>query len=175
MKIRNSRLSALVAAAACVLGSGAGMAQSDVEQRAANIKIYALGEINVDRYEVVGRPLTDTWRSAFWLPTHPTREQAVAALQTDAARRGAPTAFSTSTASTRVDGNGRRTRSLRSSATGRRSASGPPGASQPRTGATIATSASSRAANQAAGASSTASVVSPSLTIRFRYASYSGS
>jgi hypothetical protein len=89
MKIRNSRLSALVAAAACMLGSGAGMAQSDVEQRAANIKIYALGEINGDRYDVVGRPLTDTWRSAFWLPTHPTREQAVAALQTDAAARGA--------------------------------------------------------------------------------------
>jgi hypothetical protein len=89
MKIRSSGLTVLVAAAACVLGACAGIAQSDVDPRAANIKIYALGEINGDRYEVVGRPLTDTWRSAFWLPTYPTREQAVAALQTDAAARGA--------------------------------------------------------------------------------------
>jgi hypothetical protein len=89
MKICSSGLTVLVAAAACVLGACASITQSDVDPRAGDIKIYALGEINGDRYEVVGRPLTDTWRSAFWLPTHPTREQAVAALQTDAAARGA--------------------------------------------------------------------------------------
>ena len=89
MRIRSSELTVLVAAAACVLGACAGMAQSDVDPRAGDIRIYALGEIDLDRYEVVGRPSADTWRSAFWLPTYPTREQAVAALQTAAARRGA--------------------------------------------------------------------------------------
>jgi hypothetical protein len=89
MKIRSSGLAVLVAAAACVLGACAGIGQGDVDPRAGDIKIYALGEINGDRYEVVGRPSADTWRSAFWLPTYPTREQAVAALQTEAARRGA--------------------------------------------------------------------------------------
>jgi len=89
MNICSSRLSALVAGAACVLCAGAGIAQSDVEQRAADLKIYALGEISSSRYEVVGRPWVDSWRSAFWVPTFASQEQAIAALQTEAARRGA--------------------------------------------------------------------------------------
>jgi hypothetical protein len=89
MNIRGSRLSALVAGAAYALCAGAGIAQSDVERRAADLKIYAPGEISIGRYEVVGRPWVDSWRSAFWLPTFPSQEQAIAALQTEAARRGA--------------------------------------------------------------------------------------
>jgi len=89
MKIRSSRLSALVAGSAYVLCAGACIAQSDVEQRAPQLRIYAYGEINVSRYDVVGRPWVDSWRSAFWVPTFPSQEQAIAALQTEAARRGA--------------------------------------------------------------------------------------
>jgi hypothetical protein len=89
MKLRSSRLAALVAGSACVLCTGAGSAQSDVEQRASQLKIYALGEISMSRYEVVGRPWVDSWRSAFWVPTFASQEQAIAALQTEAARRGA--------------------------------------------------------------------------------------
>ena len=89
MKIRSSRLSALVAGLACLLSAGAGIAQGDVEQRARELKIYAFGEISMNRYEVVGRPWVDSWRSAFWVPTFPSQEQAIAALQTEAARRGA--------------------------------------------------------------------------------------
>jgi hypothetical protein len=89
MKIRGSRLSAIVAGSVCVLCTGAGIAQSDVEQRAPQLKIYAFGEINMGRYEVVGRPWVDAWRSAVWVPTFPSEEQAIAALQTEAAHRGA--------------------------------------------------------------------------------------
>ena len=89
MNICSSRLSALVAGAAYVLWAGAGIAQSDVEQRAADVKIYDLGEISSSRYDVVGRPWVDSWRSAFWVPTFPSQEQAIVALQTEAARRGA--------------------------------------------------------------------------------------
>ena len=89
MNICSSRLSALVAGAAYVLFAGAGIAQSDVEQRAADVKIYTLGEISSSRYDVVGRPWVDSWRSAFWVPTFPSQEQAIVALQTEAARRGA--------------------------------------------------------------------------------------
>jgi len=89
MKIRSSRLSALVAGAVYALCTGAGIAQGDVEQRAPQLTIYAFGEINMSRYEIVGRPWVDSWRSAFWVPTFPSEEQAVAALQTEAARRGA--------------------------------------------------------------------------------------
>ena len=89
MKLRRSRLAALVATSACVLCTGAAIAQSDVEQRASRLKFYALGEISMSRYEVVGRPWVDSWRSAFWMPTFPSQEQAIAALQTEAASRGA--------------------------------------------------------------------------------------
>src|SRR4249919_2825476 len=89
MKIRDSVVSAFVAGAVFALAGATGNAQSGGEQRASELKIYTPGEINVSRYEVVGRPWVDSWRSAFWLPTFPSREQAIAALQTEAARRGA--------------------------------------------------------------------------------------
>ena len=89
MKIRRSRLAALVAGSVCALCAGIGIAQGDVELRASRLKLYTLGEIAADRYEVVGRPWGDSWRSAFWVPTFPNEEQAIAALQIEAARRGA--------------------------------------------------------------------------------------
>jgi hypothetical protein len=89
MKIGSSRLSALVAPAVYALCAGTGIAQSDVEQRTPQVRIYASAEINVSRYEVVGRPCVDSWRSSLWVPTYPSRELAIAALQTEAARRGA--------------------------------------------------------------------------------------
>ena len=89
MKIRSARVFALVGGTVCVLSVGAGIAQSDVEQRARELKIYASGEINMSRYEVVGRPWVDSWRSAFWLPTFPSQQEAISALRTEAASRGA--------------------------------------------------------------------------------------
>lgn len=90
MNIRRSRVSALVAVAVYLLSAGASIAQSDVEKRAPEVKmIYELGGPNTSQYEVVSRPWVDSWRSAFWVPTYPSEEQVVAALQTEAARRGA--------------------------------------------------------------------------------------
>ena len=89
MKIRSPRLSAIVAGSLCVLCAGAGIAQSDVEQRAPQLRIYTFGEIDMSRYDVVGRLWGDSWRSAFRVPTFPSQEQAIAALQAEAARRGA--------------------------------------------------------------------------------------
>ena len=86
MKIRRPRLCAIVAGSLC---AGAGIAQGDVEPSAPQLRIYAFGEIDMGRYEVVGRLWGDSWRSAFWVPTFPSREQAIAALQAEAARRGA--------------------------------------------------------------------------------------
>jgi hypothetical protein len=42
-----------------------------------------------DRYEVVTRLWVDSWRSAFQVPTHPERADAVAALKAEAVQRGA--------------------------------------------------------------------------------------
>ena len=89
MKIRSPRLCALVAASIYVLCAGIGIAQDDVERRASELKLYTFGEINPTGYEVVGRPWIDSWRSAYRAPTFPSREQAIAALRTEAVRRGA--------------------------------------------------------------------------------------
>jgi hypothetical protein len=89
MKIRSLRLCALVAASIGVLDAGLGIAQDDIEQRAAQLKIYTFGEVNMSGYEVVGRPWVDSWRSAFSVPTFASQEQAIAALRTEAVRRGA--------------------------------------------------------------------------------------
>jgi hypothetical protein len=89
MNVRCSLVSALVAGAVCVLAAGAGNAQGGVEVRSGDIKVYPTGELSVSRYEVVGRPWIDSWRTAFWLPTFPSAEQATDALKTEAASRGA--------------------------------------------------------------------------------------
>jgi len=89
MKLRSPRLTAIAAGSAWMLCAGAGIAQGDVEQRAGEVKVYRFGETTTRVYEIVGRPWVDSWRSAFWVPRFPTQELAVAALQTEAARRGA--------------------------------------------------------------------------------------
>jgi len=87
MKIRGSKLSAIFAGALCALCAGAGVAQSDAAS--TQLKVYTFGDLTTSQYEVVGRQWGDVWRSAFWLPTFATREQALAALHTEAARTGA--------------------------------------------------------------------------------------
>jgi hypothetical protein len=89
MKIGNSSLCAVVAGATCALCGGIAIAQDGAGQHARDVKLYTFGELNTSQYEIVGRPWVDSWRSAFWVPTFPTREQAIAALQTEASARGA--------------------------------------------------------------------------------------
>jgi hypothetical protein len=88
MKKHGFRSSAIVGMA-CALVAGAAVGQGDAGERAAQLKTYNFGELGMDRYEIVGRPWVDSWRAAFWMPTFPTQEQALAALRTEAASRGA--------------------------------------------------------------------------------------
>ncbi len=53
--------------------------------------MYSLGDPNAPRYDVVSRLWGDA--SGWWLPTHPTQEQAIVALQAEAAKRGADALF----------------------------------------------------------------------------------
>jgi hypothetical protein len=89
MRIRNAWLSATVAGSAYVLCACAGVGQSDGERSAPQLRIYTFGEISMSRYDVVGRLPVDSWRTAFRLPTFPSEGQAIAALQTEAAKLGA--------------------------------------------------------------------------------------
>lgn len=89
MKTPGPRLSAIFAVSLCALCAGAALGQSNVEQRAPQLRTYTVGEIDGTPYEVVGRLWVDSWHSAWWLRTFPTQAEAVAALHTEAARRGA--------------------------------------------------------------------------------------
>jgi hypothetical protein len=52
---------------------------------AAPVRVFDAGELTPDRYTVVERIWTGTWRTLFWIPVHDDAGAAVAAL-TDKAR-----------------------------------------------------------------------------------------
>lgn len=88
MKFPNPRSTTLFALAVCAL-TGCATVPPDVAKRAPDIRIYDNGQLPIDRYDVVRRIWVDSWRTAFGAPTFPTRDDAVAALQTEAALAGA--------------------------------------------------------------------------------------
>ncbi len=88
MKVRTSFATTLIVLAIGAI-SGCASVPPDVAKRAPEIKIYDTGQLPVYRYDVVRRIWVDSWRTAFGAPTYPTRDDAVAALQTEAAVAGA--------------------------------------------------------------------------------------
>jgi uncharacterized protein YbjQ (UPF0145 family) len=55
-----------------------------------------MGPFVGQQYNVVGRLWGDSRRSAFWIPTYPTKEEAIASVQTEAARLNADAVVSVS-------------------------------------------------------------------------------
>ena len=53
------------------------------------VRIYDTGELTLDRYTVVERLWTGTWRASFWVPTYDDPSSAIAALTSKAADLGA--------------------------------------------------------------------------------------
>jgi hypothetical protein len=56
---------------------------------AARVRVYDATELPLDRYTVVKRIWTQTWRSAFWVPAYNDAADAKAALTSRAADAGA--------------------------------------------------------------------------------------
>ena len=56
---------------------------------AAKVKVFDATQLTQDRYTVVTRIWTQSWRSAFWVPTHDQAPDAVAALTSKAFDAGA--------------------------------------------------------------------------------------
>jgi len=54
-----------------------------------DVRVYEPGTLTADRYQIVARLWVESWRSAFQVPTHAARAEAVDALKAEAARRGA--------------------------------------------------------------------------------------
>jgi len=67
----------------CVAGGSALAAD------AARVKVFDATQLAFDRYTVVKRIWTGTWRSAFWVATHDDAADAIAALTSKAADAGA--------------------------------------------------------------------------------------
>ena len=58
---------------------------ADAEQ----IKVFDATELTLDRYTVLKRVWTESWRSAFWVPEYDNAADAIAALTSKAADEGA--------------------------------------------------------------------------------------
>ena len=70
----------------CVLCVAVGHARA---ADAAQVKVYDATQLTLDRYTVVKRIWTGTWRAALWVPTHDDAADAIAALTSKAADAGA--------------------------------------------------------------------------------------
>jgi hypothetical protein len=82
------RLVSGVILAGTILAAGALPAFAG-EAADAPVRIFDAGELTLDRYTVVERLWTGTWRAAFWVPTHDDAGSAIAALTSKAADLGA--------------------------------------------------------------------------------------
>ena len=56
---------------------------------AAQVKVFDATQLTLDRYTVVTRVWTQSWRSAFWVPEYGTAADAIDALISKAAGAGA--------------------------------------------------------------------------------------
>ena len=89
MNIPTSMLSALLSVVMCVLCGCASAPQGDGGGRPGDVKLYDMGQLPDNRYEVVSRLWVGSWQAALRVPTYPTENEAIASLQTEAARLGA--------------------------------------------------------------------------------------
>lgn len=70
----------------CALCVAAGLAHG---ADAVKVKVFDATQLTLDRYTVVTRVWTQSWRSAFWVPEYGTAADAIEALTSKAAGAGA--------------------------------------------------------------------------------------
>ena len=96
MPMRLPALSLLIVVALCLACGCASPPQTGSEARPAAVKVYPTNPYVGKSYEVLAPLWAGSWRTAFGLPTYPTRDEAVAALQTEAAKLNADALVSVS-------------------------------------------------------------------------------
>jgi uncharacterized protein YbjQ (UPF0145 family) len=82
--MKRSIVAALALSCAFCVAGGSALAAD-----AARIKVFDATELPLDRYTVVKRIWTQTWRSAFWVSNYDDASNAIAALTSKAADEGA--------------------------------------------------------------------------------------
>ena len=80
---RSTVAAAALSCAFCVVGGSARAAD------AASVRIFDATELPLNRYTVVKRIWTQSWRSAFWVSNYDEASDAIAALTSKAADEGA--------------------------------------------------------------------------------------
>jgi hypothetical protein len=90
------RLASIVAAGALLATGCAGVPQAESAKQPTAVQVYETDPYVGKSYEVVGRLWADSRRSAFWIPTHPTKDAAIASIQAEAARMNADALVSVS-------------------------------------------------------------------------------
>jgi hypothetical protein len=77
----------------CLIAAGAlGLAAVNApaqETGAPTVRVYDAGELTLDRYTVVQRLWTGSWRASFWVPEYREPASAITALTSRAAALGA--------------------------------------------------------------------------------------
>lgn len=96
MRSRLSRLSLLIAGAMSLAPGCASMPGADSEVRPVAVQVYEVDPFIGKSYEVVGRLWADSWRSALRVPSYSTKDEAIASMQTEAARLKADALISVS-------------------------------------------------------------------------------
>lgn len=79
-----TRIAVALLAMLVTLGAPAARAEP-----AASVRVFDAAELTLDRYEVLERLWTGTWRGSLWIPRHEDASHAIAALTAKAADLGA--------------------------------------------------------------------------------------
>ena len=96
MRIPITPLSLLIAGAIPLVCGYASVVRADGEAQPTVVQVYELNPFVGRTYEIVGRLWIGSWRSALGVTTYPKREDAIAAMQTEASRLNADALVSVS-------------------------------------------------------------------------------
>lgn len=78
-----------ITALVCLALLAAGANALDAAAETGGVRVFEAGELSLDRYTVIERLWTGTWRAAFWLPSYDDAGAAITALTNEAGRLGA--------------------------------------------------------------------------------------
>lgn len=82
--MKPSTLAAATLASAMCIWAGAALSAD-----APPVRVFDATQLTLDRYTVIKRIWTQTWRAAFWIPEYDNAVDAIEALKTRAADEGA--------------------------------------------------------------------------------------
>ena len=96
MRIPATLLALLFPGALSLVSGCASAPRSDTEAQPSPQQVHELNPYVGRSYEIVGRLPFGSWRTAFGLPSYTTKDEAIAAMRTDAARLNADALVSVS-------------------------------------------------------------------------------